>query len=107
MKKILASLIAAGALSFAAPAFAADMPMKAAPMAPVVVPFSWTGFYVGGHIGGGWYDQTWCRVGGGVDGCAVRVPGANYADFDPSGFLGGGQIGFNMQSGMFVFGIEA
>ena len=32
-------------------ASAADMPMKAP---PYVAPFSWTGFYIGGHIGTVW-----------------------------------------------------
>lgn len=107
MKKLLASLVAVGALALAAPVHAADMPMKAPMAAPVMaVPFSWSGFYLGAHVGGGWADESWCRDGSGVDGCAVRVPGANYANVDPSGFLGGLQAGFNWQTGQFVFGVE-
>src|SRR4051812_49872803 len=51
MKKLLASMaITAG---FAGSAIAADLPMKAAPMAPAqVVAASWTGCYVG--AGGGY-----------------------------------------------------
>jgi outer membrane immunogenic protein len=48
--------------------------------------FTWTGFYVGAHIGGGWFD---------VDGF-----GSN------SGFLGGGQVGYNYQIGNWVWGGE-
>ena len=39
----------------AASAFAADLPTKKAPPAPiVVVPFTWTGCYVGAEGGFGW-----------------------------------------------------
>ncbi len=88
MKKILLSGVALAALFVAAPASAADVPVrgpvyKAAP-APV---FNWTGFYFGGHLGYGWGD-----VGA--------------ADVD--GFLGGLQVGYNWQlSPNFVFGVEA
>lgn len=91
MKKILLSGVAIAALFAAAPASAADVPVrqqqpyyKAAP-APV---FNWTGFYFGGHIGYGWGDTL---VGGDMD-----------------GFLGGVQAGYNWQlSRNWVFGIEA
>ena len=58
MKKVV--IAAALALGIAAPAFAADMPMKAAPpMAPPLPIFSWTGFYIGGNIGGAWSNDRW------------------------------------------------
>jgi outer membrane immunogenic protein len=90
MKKILLSGVALAALFAAAPAYAADVPVrqqqpyyKAAP-APV---FNWSGFYFGGHVGYGWGDTT---VAGDVD-----------------GFLGGLQAGYNWQfSRNVVFGIE-
>ena len=53
MKRI--ALGALLALGLAAPASAADMrmPVKAPP--PIVAPiFTWTGFYLGGHLGAGW-----------------------------------------------------
>ena len=54
MKKLLLS---AAALSvFAAPAFAADMPARTYTKAPAYSPpaviYNWTGFYIGGHVGG-------------------------------------------------------
>lgn len=87
MKKILLSGVAIVALFAAAPASAADVPVrgpiyKAAP-APV---FNWTGFYFGGHIGYGWGDTL---VG------------------DNDGFLGGLQLGYNWHfAPNWVFGIE-
>ncbi len=88
MKKfaILGAVIAA--LAFAAPANAADVPVrgpiyKAAP-APV---FNWTGFYFGGHVGYGWSSTDFV--------------------VEPDGFLGGVQLGYNWQfSRNWVFGIE-
>ena len=33
---------------------AADMPVKARPLPPPAPVFSWTGFYIGAHVGGAW-----------------------------------------------------
>lgn len=96
MKKILTAGVALAALVAAAPAFAADLskayPTKAPIMAPAPV-FSWTGFYLGANAGYAWGS------------------GDAYSDalgIDPSGWLGGGQIGFNYQFGNnVVIGAEA
>src|SRR6202046_3707928 len=54
MKKLL--LGAAACVVFAAPALAADLPARTYTKAPVYkapeVVYNWTGFYIGGHIGG-------------------------------------------------------
>jgi len=54
MKKLL--LGAAAFIAFAAPAFAADMPARTYTKAPAYtapeVVYNWTGFYIGGHLGG-------------------------------------------------------
>ena len=62
MKNILLATTALLALSAAAPATAADLaarPYTKAPVysAPAVV-YNWTGFYIGGHIGGAWRDNN-------------------------------------------------
>jgi outer membrane immunogenic protein len=73
---------------------AADLPVKAAPM-PVVIPAAnWTGWYVGLNVGGG-REQGETRIGG-----------AGYTP-DNTTFIGGGQIGYNWQSGNFLYGWEA
>jgi outer membrane immunogenic protein len=76
------------------PVNAADLRRPAPVAAPVVYAYNWTGFYIGGHAGGGWSDRCLTLAIGG-EACA-----------DGSGFLGGGQVGFNFQSGQFVFGVE-
>ena len=59
MKKLLLAIVGSVALGVAAPALAADMPVKAAPPAPVAPIYNWTGFYIGAHVGGAWSDTDW------------------------------------------------
>jgi outer membrane immunogenic protein len=99
-------VLACAALAvIAVPAMAADMSSarmytKAPMPAPV---FSWTGFYLGANIGGGWAQVT--------DSATAAVPGIGTFSASPSstasGVIGGGQIGYNWQAGNFVFGVEA
>lgn len=85
----------ASAVLFAAmvsPAVAADMSM------PYETPVSsdWSGFYIGGHIGGGKSIIDW-----------TFDPIGTTADHEGDGVLGGAQVGYNFQSGAWVFGAEA
>ena len=98
-------LIAIAALSLtSASALAADiMPMKAAP-APVAAPlFNWSGFYAGGNAGAVWSHLTTTDV----DGFAAGGTPGTQTNLHHTGFTGGGQFGYNIQSGNFVYGIEA
>lgn len=91
-----------------ATALAADLPVKAPP--PVVASYGWTGFYIGLNAGYGWgrakTDET------GVDPLIV-IPAQGVGSLPTSfnkrvdSFVGGGQIGYNWQSGQYVLGIEA
>jgi outer membrane immunogenic protein len=63
MNKARVAAVTGIALLTIAPAHAADLGVhpiyKAPPPAAVVPPhFSWTGCYIGGHIGGGWGRKT-------------------------------------------------
>src|SRR5262249_54774647 len=78
----------------AAPAGAADLPLKA--VAPVSV-WSWTGFYVGGNIGGG------VASSGFTDPCFYCSSATPTRGF----FTGGAQAGYNYQFGNGLVGIEA
>jgi outer membrane immunogenic protein len=99
--------IAALATLIAAPAFAADMPLKAPP-APVAPALSWTGFYIGLNGGYGWNrstgDTTCITPGGVVNGLGCPLP--NTGIVRPQGGLFGGQIGYNWQSSAIVWGLE-
>jgi outer membrane immunogenic protein len=70
-------------VGFSGVAFAADLAVKAPALAPV--PFTWTGCYVGGHIGGVVSDDRTTNVFG------------SSVSFSSAGFLGGGQIGCDYQ----------
>jgi len=105
MHKRLLVTSALASVMFVSVAQAADLPRKAPIMkAPVAAPFSWTGFYIGGHVGGGWGDKKWSDWFDPINGSSTVGPDASY---HVSGVLGGGQIGYNWQSGWTVFGIEA
>lgn len=95
MKKFLVAGIAAAAFC-SSPTFAADMPVKAPPMA--AAPYDpWTGCYFGGNVGGGWSDNRFPTGDLGVDG------GRHTA----SGWAGGGQIGCDYQfASTWVVGIQ-
>jgi outer membrane immunogenic protein len=101
MRKLLLASVALAAVS--APAFAADLPSrKYEPAAPVVYApvFTWTGFYVGLNAGVGFSQSNNTNVTvGGVT--------TTYSSGDNNGFVGGGQVGYNWQTGQFVFGVEA
>jgi outer membrane immunogenic protein len=88
-------LTGACALALVAPAYAADLPVKAPPAPPMVPAFSWTGFYVGANIGGAFTR----------DSVTDNLTGASLST-DNSGFIGGGQVGFNYQVDSWVFGVE-
>jgi outer membrane immunogenic protein len=92
-KLIFSAAVVVSAMFGIGAASAADLPMKALPVAPPP-PFSWTGFYIGGSAGGGvLLDQGY-------------VNQEISADRHGIGALAGGQIGYNYQMGMLVLGIE-
>ena len=101
--KIKSTIVVAAAAgsAFAPNAQAADLPVKAPQMTPAPA-WNWTGFYIGGHLGAAW--QRASTTGTYLDGTTPR-PFTNSTDH--TGFAGGGQIGYNWQSGMFVYGLEA
>jgi outer membrane immunogenic protein len=96
MKRPFFATIAAS-LSVVGPALAADLPQPPPPATVLALPPAptWTGVYLGGHVGGGWGDKWFTGSFGESDG---TVP--------LQGFLGGGQIGANWQIDRWVLGLE-
>ncbi|WP_082078470.1 outer membrane beta-barrel protein [Bradyrhizobium sp. LTSP849] len=90
-------LIGLGATSVAT---AADLPVKARPM-PAAPLYNWTGCYLGGNVGGGWTRLDTARVS---DFFGAASP-AIYGREKDSGFIGGGQVGCDFQTGNLVFGV--
>jgi outer membrane immunogenic protein len=112
MNKMILS--AAALLGSTLAAAAADLPLRAAPVAMAPV-FSWTGLYVG--LQAGYYEQEGSRVDGTpLFGSAVFAAGAinNTAiassvtgqGHRASGPMAGAQIGYNFQFGRLVVGVE-
>jgi outer membrane immunogenic protein len=113
-------LASAGVMALTGAAFAADLPYRGPP--PVYVPpppvFTWTGLYIGINAGGTWSNNNTVRLDAAnvssIAGLNGDIPGevARLATGDRSvsrsGFIGGGQIGYNYQfANNFVVGIEA
>ena len=86
-KKMLAISVAAA--TAAGSAAAADLPRGPAPYyyPPAASIYNWTGLYAGLNIGYEWGKVT-------------------NSSANPSGVAGGGQLGYNWQTGQFVFGAE-
>jgi outer membrane immunogenic protein len=79
------------ATAFAVPATAADMPLPYKMQAAPAAPFNWTGFYVGINGGYAWGTSNWTGAG----------------DFNATGAMAGGTVGYNLQMSQFVVGFEA
>ncbi len=122
MKKILLASVATLATVSAFSAFAADLPSRKAAPVYAPPPPMWTGFYAGlnagynfgtnGSNGGLSIAPVWSTPAG-----AAVVPAAgplamsgygNNGNNTQSGFIGGGQVGYNYQYGSnILLGVEA
>jgi outer membrane immunogenic protein len=102
---VFKSLICAAALAgvASAAALAADLPTNKPPPEPVFTPvpvYNWSGFYVGANAGVGWSN------GGNVTVADPKLGAQSISVSSRSGFIGGGQLGYNFQVGQFVYGLE-
>jgi outer membrane immunogenic protein len=99
MRKLICATSALSALLAASlAANAADLHVKAKPPPPVPPPFSWTGFYIGGNLGGAWFQN----------GVTDSLFAVSFNNGNNNGvFVGGGQVGFNYQVSNIVWGVEA
>jgi outer membrane immunogenic protein len=90
MKKLVLGIVGLTAL-LAAPAMAADLGARPAVKAVAPPPvFSWTGCYLGVHVGGGKQSSDFISEG----------------TFGGVGAIGGAQAGCNLQWRQFVIGVE-
>jgi outer membrane immunogenic protein len=79
---------------------AADMAIKAPP-AVAAAAYDWTGLYVGLNVGGGWGKSGNTYI--------ADFPPPTPAGADATGVnggIGGAQLGYNLQSGAWVLGVE-
>ena len=84
------------AAAMAWPSFAADFPRPAFKAPSDAEPWNWTGFYVGINGGYGFGKSSWTDP----------VAGTTTGDFNVSGALAGGTIGYNLQTGVWIWGLE-
>src|SRR5690242_14722055 len=98
--RFVAGLLGLAALLCASKTLAADLrpAYQAAPEPPRA--FSWSGFYAGLNAGGGWGIKQ-------MDFRDFGTPFLWNGTFTTTGFVGGGQVGFNYQWSNIVFGLEA
>lgn len=72
--------------------------------APYVAPFSWTGFYVGAHVGGAWDSASASNLCSPAGACNQAIGAGN---LDSSGMIGGVHVGYNWQiTPSAVIGVE-
>jgi len=107
-KLLLTATVAS--LGFAAIASAADLPARTYTKAPVApMAFNWSGFYIGGFVGGAFADgdarATEPQTAAGAFYNGTGLP-TSYGLNDS--FIGGGTIGYNWQApgSSYVFGLE-
>jgi outer membrane immunogenic protein len=80
--------------AMATPSFAADLPRPSYKAPIYSVPgFSWTGFYAGINAGYGWAKSDWSS--------AITTGSTK-----PKGVLAGLTLGYNLQTGSWVWGLE-
>ena len=104
---MILAMLAAGPIS----AQAADLSSRTYTKAPALgASYNWGGAYVGVNAGGAWgrlspnyASQTLITTPTGLS----FIQGLVTPAMDSSGFMGGGQIGYNLQIGRFVSGVEA
>jgi outer membrane immunogenic protein len=103
----IVALMAVGTVA----AQAADLPTrKEAPPVFVPPPFTWTGFYVGLNAGGIWpsgsHNASIFDPNSAIDGGFLTSEFPGGLGSQSGGFIGGGQAGYNWQTGAFVLGVE-
>jgi outer membrane immunogenic protein len=105
MKKLFLAGVSLVAL-IAGPAMAADLarPVYRRPVVVAAPVFSWTGFYIGGN--GGYARGNSQSVIDYETAAGAPFFTGNFGSFTPTGGFGGGQIGYNWQTGILVLGVE-
>jgi outer membrane immunogenic protein len=112
----IASMLGCAVLASGAPARAADMPLKAPPLPP---PCDWCGGYLGVNVGVDWghstvspyYSTPFPPFGSTIPGVGIIIVPASLGGFpsvsgNATSVIGGGQAGYNWQTGHWVYGLE-
>ena len=95
MKSIIVAVVAL--LAGVSRVMAADLPVPQAPVPPPTyfpAYYNWTGIYLGANGGYGFGQSRW------------SVAGVSSGNFSTNGFLAGGTLGANYQTGPYLVGFE-
>jgi outer membrane immunogenic protein len=94
-------LASVGAIAIAGSAFAADLPYRGPP--PVYLPpppiFTWSGLYIGAQVGYAWGSDP-------IDEVDTVFDHNAFFNDKPNGVIGGAHLGYNLQIGQWVAGLE-
>jgi len=104
----ISAAVAISAIVGVGAACAADLPARTYSKAPVMVAspvISWTGFYVGGELGGEWGRTNWTTTST-SDFPGTIVDASSPRNYNPTGFRAGGYAGYNWQITNWVVGLE-
>jgi outer membrane immunogenic protein len=100
-------LTSTSSLALIGAAAAADMATKAPPVVPPIAPaLSWAGPYVGLNLGAAWNHAEFSDLVGSCCQFAFFGVPQPFWTVDKAGFMIGGQAGYNLQAGNFVYGVE-
>src|SRR4029077_3953605 len=107
MKKLL--LVGAVFAALIVPAIAAEKQVRGYKRSVVAAApvSSWSGFYIGGALGGKWANNTWTTTSLSDLPSVGIIDASSPRNFGPSGFRGGGYAGYNWQLFAWVVGLEA
>jgi outer membrane immunogenic protein len=101
VRKVPLTAVAVITIAVAGSASAADLPSRKTPALPYAAPvpiFTWTGFYLGAHVGYEWQNISETGM---FSGSPLYT-----STYGARGMTGGGHAGYNWQVNQFVFGLE-
>ena len=100
MNRIILTAASLNMLALVSPAFGADLAMYTKAPTLAAPAYDWSGYYVGVFGGGGYGNHN-------LNNATGPAGNANFtANYSSQGALAGGEIGYNVQSGSFLAGIE-
>jgi outer membrane immunogenic protein len=112
MRKILVAIALIPSVTFCGVVRAADLQIPPATSAASV--WTWSGFYIGGDVGGKWMDNPWTATslrdppGPLLGGVQLPIDGTSPRNYDGQSARLGGYLGYNWQfSPLWVVGVEA
>src|ERR1700737_4886825 len=101
MKRFLFPAVSPGVVGVMSPALGADLSVYTKAPALATPLYDWSGFYVGVFGGGGFGNHNLTNALG-------NAGFANFTlNYDSTGGVAGGEVGYNAQSGNYLIGVEA